>query len=141
MFSIWQYDCGSLFTAGILTCHHKKSTGASNNINDGLISVHHFILHGSAILFHIFINRTCGFPTVKSHNELLTLEFQCYHLDIYSQFKICTHCFVLEELGELVSGLISMCIALPVVRHVVDMSQDNSQQLLRTKHHVLIRNK
>ena len=59
-------------------------------------------------------------------------------LDLYSQFRFHTHCFVLEELGELVSSLISMCIALPVVRHVVDMSQDNPQQLLRTKHHVLI---
>lgn len=27
-----------------------------------------------------------------------------------------------------------------MVRHVVDMSQDNPQQLLRTKHHVLVRN-
>lgn len=52
-----------------------------------------------------------------------------------------TYRFVLEELGELVTGLISVCISLPVVRHVVDMSQDNPQKLLWTKHHVLIRNK
>lgn len=52
-----------------------------------------------------------------------------------------TYSFVLEELGELVTGLTPMCVSLPVVRHVVDMRQDNSQQLLRTKHHVLVRNK
>lgn len=56
-------------------------------------------------------------------------------------FLVHTYCFILEELGELVTGLISVCISLPVVGHIVDMSQDNPQQLLRTKHHVLIRNK
>lgn len=40
-------------------------------------------------------------------------------------FLVHTYRFVLEELGELVTGLISVCISLPVVRHVVDMSQDN----------------
>lgn len=40
-------------------------------------------------------------------------------------FLVHTYCFVLEELGELVTGLISVCISLPVVGHVVDMSQDN----------------
>lgn len=56
-------------------------------------------------------------------------------------FLVHTYCSILEELGELVTGLISVCISLPVVGHIVDMSQDNPQQLLRTKHHVLIRNK
>lgn len=60
---------------------------------------------------------------------------------MYSQFSIHTHCFVLEELGELVTSLIFMCIALPVVRHVVDVRQDHPQQLLRAKNHVLIRDK
>lgn len=40
-------------------------------------------------------------------------------------FLVHTYCFVLEELGELVTGLISVCISLPVVGHIVDMSQDN----------------
>lgn len=60
---------------------------------------------------------------------------------IYSLFSFYTYCFVLEELGELVTGLISMCITLPVIRHVMDMSQDNPQQLLWTKYHIRIRNK
>lgn len=60
---------------------------------------------------------------------------------IYLYFSSHTYRFVLKELGELVTGLITVCISLPVVRHVVDMSQDNPQKLLRTKHHVLIRNK
>lgn len=41
----------------------------------------------------------------------------------------------------MVTGLISMRVALPVIWHVVDVSQDDTQQLLRAKHHVLIGNK
>lgn len=48
------------------------------------------------------------------------------------------HRFVLEELGKLVPGLIAVGIALPVVRHVVDVRQDDSQQLLWAKHQVLV---
>lgn len=49
-----------------------------------------------------------------------------------------THCLVLEELGKLVPGLRAVGITLPVVRHVVDMSEDHSEQLLRAEHHVLV---
>lgn len=36
------------------------------------------------------------------------------------------HRFVLEELGKLIPGLVAVGIALPVVRHVVDVCQDDS---------------
>lgn len=40
-------------------------------------------------------------------------------------FRVHTYSFVLEELGELVTSLISVCISLPVVGHIVNMSQDD----------------
>lgn len=49
-----------------------------------------------------------------------------------------THCLVLEELGKLVPGLRAVGITLPVVRHVVDMREDHSEQLLRAEYHVLV---
>lgn len=49
------------------------------------------------------------------------------------------HRFVLEKLGKLIPGLIAVGIALPVVRHVVDVCQDDSQQLLWAKDQVLVR--
>lgn len=49
------------------------------------------------------------------------------------------HRFVLEELGKLVPGLVAVGVALPVVRHVVDVCQDNSQQLLWAEDQVLVR--
>ncbi|KAL0624625.1 Zinc finger protein [Plecturocebus cupreus] len=52
-----------------------------------------------------------------------------------------THCLVLEELGKLVPGLRAVGITLPVVRHVVDVSEDHAEQLLRAEHHVLVRDK
>lgn len=49
-----------------------------------------------------------------------------------------THCLVLEELGKLVPGLRAVGITLPVVRHVVDVSEDHAEQLLRAEHQVLV---
>lgn len=49
-----------------------------------------------------------------------------------------THCLVLEELGKLVPGLRAVGITLPVVRHVVDVCKDHSEQLLGAEHHVLV---
>lgn len=49
--------------------------------------------------------------------------------------------FILKKLSKLVSGLVTMGVALPVVRHVVDVRKDHFEQLLWTKHHVLVRNK
>lgn len=77
---------------------------------------------------------------ISPWNTLYT-SILVFSLCNYPQFSVGTHSLVLEELGKLVTGLISVRIALPVVWHVVDVSQDDPKQLLRTKHHVLIRNK
>lgn len=82
-----------------------------------------------------------GLPLMWIVSVILSLNANNFDNFQAHLFLVHTYCFVLEELGELVTGLISVCISLPVVGHIVDMSQDNPQQLLRTKHHVFIRNK
>lgn len=52
-----------------------------------------------------------------------------------------SYSLILEKLSKLVSGLVTVGVALPVVRHVVDVCQDHFEQLLWAKHHVLIGNK
>lgn len=53
----------------------------------------------------------------------------------------CPHRFVLEQLCHLVTGLALVSVASPVVWHVVNVCQHALQQLLRTPHHMLIRDK
>lgn len=52
-----------------------------------------------------------------------------------------SHRFILEKLCHLIAGLALVGIALPVVRHIVNVGQDTLQQLFRTPHHMFIWNK
>lgn len=49
-----------------------------------------------------------------------------------------TYSFILKELSELVSGLVAVGVTLPVIRHVVNVRQDDFKQLLGTEHHMLV---
>lgn len=49
-----------------------------------------------------------------------------------------TYRFVMEELGELLTHSVCMCLSSVTVRQIVGVSQYSSEQLLRTPHQVLI---
>lgn len=53
-------------------------------------------------------------------------------------FSSVTYSLVLKELSELVSGLVAVGVTLPVIRHVVDVCQNDFKQLLGTERHMLV---